>query len=56
MTVTFTTISKIFERVLFDQLPKLSTMFLSPLLYGFRKGYSTQYTLVNLLQKWKKKY
>ena len=30
--------------------------FLSPLLYGFRKGYSTQYALNmhNLLQTWKK--
>ena len=48
------TISKIFERILFDQLTKFPNKFLSPLLCGFRKGYSTQYALVNLLQKWKK--
>ena len=48
------TISKIFERILFDQLTKFSNKFLSPLLCGSRKGYSTQYALVNLLQKWKK--
>ena len=48
------TISKIFERILFDQLTKFSNKFLSPLLCGFRKGYSTQYALVNLPQKWKK--
>ena len=47
------TISKIFERVVFDQLTKNSNKFLSPLLRGFRKGYSIHYTLVNLLQKWK---
>ena len=47
-------ISKIFERVLFDQLTNFSNKFLSPLLCTFRKGYSTQYALVNLLQKWKK--
>ena len=47
-------ISKIFERVLIDQLTKFSNKFLSPLLCGFRKGYSTQYALLNLLQKWKK--
>ena len=45
--------SKIFESVLFDQFTKFSNKFLSPLLCGFRKGYSTQYALVNLLQKWK---
>ena len=48
------TISKIFERILFDQLTKFPNKFYSPLLCGFRKGYSTQYALVNLLQKWKK--
>ena len=45
--------SKIFVSVLFDQFTKFSNKFLSPLLCGFRKGYSTQYALVNLLQKWK---
>ena len=49
------TISKIFERVLFDQLTKFSNKLLSPLLCGFRKGYSTPYALVNLLQKREKK-
>ena len=45
--------SKIFERVLFDQLTKFSNKFLSPLLRRFRKVYRTQFALVNLLQKWK---
>ena len=40
------TISIIFERVLFDQEYYY--------LRGSRKGYDTQYALVNLLQKWKK--
>ena len=48
------TISKIIETVLFDQLITFSSKFLSPFFYGFRKGYSTQYPLVNLLQKLKK--
>ena len=48
------TISKIYERALFDQFTKFSKKLLSPLLCGFRKGYSTQYALVHLLQKWKK--
>ena len=45
------TISKMFKRVLFDQVTKFSIKFLSPFLHGFRKGYSTQYALVNLIQK-----
>ena len=36
------------------KLTKFSNNFHSPLLCGFRKGYITQYALVNLLQKWKK--
>ena len=48
------TASKIFERTLFNQLQRFSNKFLSPLLCGFRKRYSTQYALINLLQKWQK--
>ena len=47
------TVSKIFERILFNQLQRFSNKFLLPLLCGFRKGYDTQYVLINLLQKWK---
>ena len=46
------TASKIFERILFNQLQRFSNKFLSPLICGFRKAYSTQYALINLLQKW----
>ena len=48
------TVSKIFDRILFNQLQLFSNKFLSPLLCGFRKGYSTQYALINLLQRWQK--
>ena len=48
------TISKIFERILFNQIQRFSNKFLSPLLCGFRKGYSTQYSLINFFQKWLK--
>ena len=47
-------VSKIFERVLFDQLTKFSINFLPPLLSGFMKSCSTQYILINLIKKWKK--
>ena len=48
------TVSKIFERILFNQRQSFLNKILSPLLCGFRKGYSTQYALINLLQKWQK--
>ena len=48
------TVSKIFERILVNQLQRFSNKFFSRLLCGFRKGYSTQYALINLLQKWQK--
>ena len=48
------TVSKMFERILFNQLQRFSNKFLSPLFCGFRKEYSTQYALINLLQKWQK--
>ena len=39
-------ISKIFERVLFEQIEKFSEKILSPKLCGFRKGHSTQHALL----------
>ena len=39
-------ISKIFERVLFEQIEKFSDKILSPKLCGFRKDHSTQHVLV----------
>ena len=47
-------ISKIFERVLFKQIEKLAKKISSPKLCDFRKGYSTQRTLSNLLKNWQK--
>ena len=46
------TVSKVFERILFSQL-RFSVRLFSPLLCGFRKGYSTQYAPVNILQNGK---
>ena len=43
------TLSNIFERMLFNQLQRFSNKFLSHSLCGFRKGYSTQFALINLL-------
>ena len=46
-------ISKIFERCLFRQLSNFMDPFLSKYQCGFRKGYSTQYCLLAMLEKWK---
>ena len=47
-------ISKIFERNIFEQLSSYIEKLLSPSLFGFRKGYSTQHCLSIMINKWKK--
>ena len=47
-------ISKIFERNMYDQISAYIDKHLSKYLCGFRKGYSTQYCLIIMLEKWKK--
>ena len=47
-------VSKIFERNIFDQLSQYIDIYLSPFLFGFRKGYSTQHCLSVMVSKWKK--
>ena len=46
-------VSKIFERLLHKQMSLHVDRFLSPYLCGYRKGFSTQQTLISLLQNWK---
>ena len=47
-------ISKLFERNMYDQIYMYMNKHLSNYLCGFRKGYSTQYCLIAMLEKWKK--
>ena len=47
-------ISKVFERVLFEQIEKFSEKMLSPKFCGFRKGHSAQHAPLNLLKNWQK--
>ena len=47
-------ISKIFEKVLYQQIEDFANKTLSPKLFGFRKGHSTQHALLNLLKNWLK--
>ena len=47
-------VSKVFEKIMYDQLYKYIVHFLNQLLCGFRKAHSTQHALFRLLQKWQK--
>ena len=45
-------LSKIFERLIYDQLNEYLDQYLNSLLCGFRKAHSTQHALFRLLQEW----
>ena len=47
-------ISKIFEKVLYQQIEEFANKILSPKLCGFRKGHSTHHALLKLLKNWQK--
>ena len=47
-------LSKNFERCLYYQIEDYFDRFISKFQCGFRKGYSTQYCLTTMLEKWKK--
>ena len=46
--------SKIFERIMNEQINQHFVGILSPLLSGFRQGYNTQYALFRVIEIWKK--
>ena len=46
-------ISKLYERVMFKQVGDFMENVFSKFQYGFRKGYSTQQCLIDLMEKWK---
>ena len=47
------TLSKIYERCMYDQLYKYFDHILSKYQRGFRQGYNTQYCLLTIFEKWK---
>ena len=47
-------ISKVYERIIYNQLSEYSESFLSHILCGFRKAHSTQHALFKLFQSWQK--
>ena len=52
-TSVLPTVTKLFERIMDQQIVAYITLFLSSLLRGFRQGYSAQHALVRLLEKFK---
>ena len=47
-------ISKIFERDMYNQIVGYIEKYLSPFLFGFRKGHSTEQCLNVMIERWKK--
>ena len=47
-------ISKVFERLIYNQLSEYTEIFLNHILCGFRNAHSTQHALFKLLQSWEK--
>ena len=47
-------ISKLFEKIIYKQIISHIDKFLSPYLFGFRKGHSTEQCLLHMLETWKK--
>ena len=47
------TVSKTFERIIQKEISDYIGKFLSPFLCGHRKGFSTQYALLTLTERWK---
>ena len=48
------TVSKLFERDMYNQIINYIDKYLSPYLFGFRKGHSTEQCLNVMLERWKK--
>ena len=44
-------VSKVFEKVMDDQISQYINSFLTPYLCGYRKGFSTQQALLSLIEK-----
>ena len=47
------TLSKIYERCMYDQMHKYFDQVLSKYQCGFRQGYNTQHCLLMMVEKWK---
>ena len=48
------TLSKVFEKEMYEQISNYVDNFLSPFLFGYRKGHSTEQCLMIMIETWKK--
>ena len=46
-------LSKLYEKNMYSQISSYIETFLSPHLFGFRKGHSTQHCLLSMIEMWK---
>ena len=46
-------VSKVFEKIMHDQISQYMNSFLTSYLYCYRKAFSTQQALLFLIEKWK---
>ena len=46
--------SKVFERIFYKQIDRFMTSKFSPFLCGFRKNHNSQYSLLKMVEVWKK--
>ena len=47
-------LSKVFEKYMYEQISKYVDKFLSPYLFGYRKGHSTEQCLMAMIEMWRK--
>ena len=47
-------LSKVFEKDMYEQMSDYVEKFLSPYLFGYRKGHSTEQCLMTMIEMWKK--
>ena len=46
--------SKLFEKHMYDQMSEYSASFISPYIFGYRKGHSTEQCVMVMIEMWKK--
>ena len=46
--------SKLFERHMYEQISEHAGSFLSPYIFGYRKGHSTEQCVMVMIEMWKK--
>ena len=47
-------LSKVFEKHMYEQIAEYAGQFLSPYLFGYRKGHSTEQCLLVMVEMWRK--